>query len=323
MKIIKKIRYILIGVIIFAFLLLFYILKISQEIELPNNMKQVFMKDSKNGWGIVSDGGLIATNNDWKTYKQIYKFTWNAQEASIPSITYTDNTLFVVGFLSENKNIGVYNSKDEGNTWSESYIDYSDVDGGANQLFSSFTDNQNGYVLYCGAAAVGQMKKILYKTTDGGKSFQKVGDLSYMNGYPTGMSFNTSGIGFIANTYHGNNNAYLYSSNDQGKTWNILTIQPSESLNDTSSQGYITGYPPYFIGKDGIMILEYVNEKPSYTIYYSSDNGKTWNQNGSVNIKSDSTEFISNYSFSDKSTLYIIDKDGKMVKKIKKGDTWN
>lgn len=321
MQLTKKSRNILIGFLVFTILLVCYLLNISHHKELPNNMKQVFMKDSKNGWGIVNDGELLSTNNAWKTYKQIYKFRWNAQETSIPSITYVDNTLFVVGFSSDHKNISILSSKDEGNTWRESYIDFSDVNSGANQLFTSFIDSQNGYILYCGGAAAGQMKKILFKTTNGGKSFQNVADLTYINGYPTGMSFNTNGIGFIASTYHGNDNAYLYRSVDEGMTWNTFTIQPQASLKDISSQGYINGYVPCFIGRNGIMILEYVDPNPSYIIYYSSDNGETWSENGNVNIKSNSIESIASYSFSDKNTLFIIDNEGNMMKKNKSDDT--
>lgn len=70
------------------------------------------------------------------------------------------------------------------------------------------------------------------------------------------------------------------------------------------------------------MILEYVSENPFFYIYYSSDGGKTWKQDGDVNIKSDSLEYITNYSFSDKNTLYIIDIDGNIVKKTKEGNSW-
>lgn len=160
MKLTKNTRYILTVLT----LLVFYILNILHNTKVPNtkllnNMNQVYMKDSKNGWGLASDGELLSTNNAWKTYKKIYNFTWNTTGTSIPSITYAGNTLFVAGFSSDNKSINIFSSKDEGNAWRESYIDYSDVDGGTNQLFISFIDSQNGYVLYCGGVAAGQMNK--------------------------------------------------------------------------------------------------------------------------------------------------------------------
>jgi hypothetical protein len=126
------------------------------------------------------------------------------------------------------------------------------------------------------------------------------------------MTFNDNGDGFITCTYHGNDNTYIYSSKDQGKSWNPLTIQPLKDL----SFDYINGYPPCFIGKEGFMILEYVGEQISYRIYYSPDNGETWGNNGSIDISTSSVEAISDYSFVDKNTVYIIDKNKKLLMKV-------
>lgn len=321
MKLIKRKQFIvitLVTVIVFAVLLLFYLFKSSQKIVLPENISQVFMNDRQNGWAMINDGTLITTKDEWNTYNQIYKFN-SIDTISKPSLSYVDHTLFVVNFLSKTSSIGIYSSKDEGKTWSESYLDYSDADYGASQLFCSFIDSQNGYLLYCGGPAAGLMPKLLYKTADGGKTFLKVEDISSIHGYPTGMSFNKCGDGFISSNYHGNDNAYLYTTKDQGKTWNNLIVPPPK----TSSSFYINGYQPYFIGDSGFIVLEYVSKHPTYIVYYSSDSGKTWNPNGTVKIKSPTIEAISNYSFCDKNTFYIIDDTGNMFKKVRNANRWH
>ena len=278
---------------------------VTHELIMPDNIYQVFMKGSKNGWAITGDGIMISTNNAWKSYKQSYQFISNAKAISKPAIFYTDGTLFVIGFLSETSMIGIYRSSDERTTWEANYLDYSDNDYGTNQLYCSFMDSHNGYLLYCGGAALGQMPKILYETVDGGKTFQKVGDISYINGYPTGMTFK-DGIGYISTTYHGNDNSYLYTSNNQGKSWDTLTLQLPKNINSTSSEGYIDGYPPYFTDEKGYMILKYVGKQTVFIIYQSSDGGKMWDPIGSIN----GLQTVSNYSFGDENTVYIIDDSG-------------
>ena len=315
MRLIK--RKVIISIIVIIIIASVYLIEAFQKTEFPNNVNQIFMKDNKNGWAILNDGSFIKTTNEWKSYNELYDFKWNEQGEATPSISYVNQVLFVTGFLPEAHSIGIYRSKDEGITWDKSDIAYSDVDSGAYQLFSSFIDNNIGYLLYCGGPASGLMTKILYKTIDGGKTFQKINDLSYISGYPTGMTFNKNGAGFITGAYHGNTDSYLYNSNDQGMTWHALTLS---SPNKMDAPDYINGYPPYFTNNNGIMILEYVNnqQKHSFVTYHSDDYGKTWNPNGTINTRS-----ISRYSFCNLNTIYIIDDAGKLLKKSPKNNTWN
>jgi hypothetical protein len=133
------------------------------------------------------------------------------------------------------------------------------------------------------------------------------------------MAFNERGKGFITSTYHGNDNAYLYCSSDGGQAWHTSVINVPENV----SYSYINSYSPYFIGKYFFMILEYVNQVddyPEYIMYYSADNGETWEPRGSIKLQSTS---IVNDSFSDKNTVYIIDDKGMMFDKVYDNKVWN
>jgi photosystem II stability/assembly factor-like uncharacterized protein len=275
-----------------------------QEPALLEEISQVLMKDNGNGWAIKKDGTLLSTDNAWKTYEEVYQFTW--VDESIPDLSSIDNTLFVSGFLDGDSKIGIYRSDDEGATWKEGKIDYSGENGGACQLFISFIDKQNGYLLYLGGPALGLMTKILYKTEDGGSTFDKVADISYINGYPTGMAFNESGEGFISSTYHGNEDAYLYTSKDRGETWSALMVQPPEAV----SYSYIDGYPVCFTGEKGYLILKFMSDQPSYVMYCSLDQGKTWTPDTTI----PTDELILDYSICDETTIYFTDYAGDMFK---------
>lgn len=282
----------------------------AQEPELMKDVNVVYMKDSNTGWALLMDGSLLSTNNAWDTYQTIYKFTTYDYSSSKPCISYVDNTLLLVGYLSKEPNINIYQSKDNGKTWSLGCINGSEILGYGGQFYSSFVDNHKGYLLYCGGPACGLMPKILFKTENAGKTFEKVEDISYIAGYPTGMTFNAEGDGFITSTYHGNDNAYLYNSSDGGKTWSASTVQLSEDI----SYKYMNGYPPYFDGKDGYMILEYVKDTdpPTFILFSSADAGVSWKSCGVINPQSFNMETINSYCFSNKNTVYLIDSYGKM-----------
>lgn len=275
----------------------------------------VYMEDSKKGWALQLNGSLITTNNAWSSYKEIHKFTVHDTD-SILSIAYVNNTLYVFGFFSPASGIDVYKSKDDGSTWSKGHIKSADIKyarGG--ELYSSFVDNKVGYLLYCGDPAAGLMEKYLFKTMDGGKTYKEIDDVSYIQGYPTGMAFNKAGTGFITSTYHGADNSYLYSLKNTAKTWKNLIVRQPKDL----TYRYIEGYPPYFIGKKGIMILKYATDNdPVYVIFQSSDSGKTWTPDGRIPLQGT----LAGYSFSNKNTLYIVDDTGGMLKAVKNNGKW-
>ena len=291
--------------------------KTVKQTAILKDISVVYMKDSKKGWALQLNGSLITTNNTWSSYKEIHKFTSHYDDAeSIPSITYVNNTLYVFGFFSQASGIDVYKSKDDGSTWSKGHIISADIkDARGGELYSSFVNNKVGYLLYCGGPAAGLMEKYLFKTTDGGKTYKEVDDVSYIQGYPTGMAFNKAGTGFITSTYHGADNSYLYRLTNTAKTWKNLIVRQPKDLN----YRYIEGYPPYFIGKKGIMILKYATDNdPVYVIFQSSDNGKTWTPEDRIPLQGS----LASYSFSNRNTLYIIDDTGRMLKVVKNNDKW-
>lgn len=125
------------------------------------------------------------------------------------------------------------------------------------------------------------------------------------------MVFNKKSEGFISSNYHGNDNSYLYTTKDQGKTWENFVVEPPKNLN----YSYVNGYSPYFIGDDGFMMIEYVSEHPSYIVYSSFDGGSSWKPGGKIKIDSPTIEGIIGYSFCDKDTIYLVEDTGNLFKR--------
>jgi hypothetical protein len=281
---------------------------------LPEGTCDFYMKDGMNGWAVTIDSSLLSTSDGWKTCSEVYDFTWNKEGIPITSIDYVDDTLFAGGIMPLDHSAIVFRSKDGGKTWKSGCIDSPEVYG-AGEVFVSFTDRENGYILCCGGPALGLMPKVLYGTSDGGKTFRKISDLSTaISGYPTGLKFTEDGKGFITCTYHGDNYAYLYSTEDKGLTWRPMVLQEPEDFHELT-EGYMDGYPPKFWGKDGIVLLKYVSEDIiAYKVYASSDGGCSWNYRGYVVIP-----FFTDYSFADMDTVYFSDNIGELIRKdIKK-----
>ncbi len=287
----------------------------AQSSPLLKNVSAIYMKDNKKGWAILTDGSLILTKDSWADHKRLYTLPSYDKNISYPCISYINGTLTVYGyFTSKHETIDIYRSKNEGITWSIGHIkDPALKTNGTGNIYSSFVNEKNGYLLSCGGPGLGLMPKLLFHTADGGRTYKKVTDISYINGYPTGMVYNKDGTGFIPTTYHGNTDAYLYTSTDKGKTWKTLTVPSPKGLD----YAYIEGLPPYFSGTNGFMILKYAlnnNPIPDYIVFHSTDKGKTWSSMGCLSVSST----ISAYCFSSKNTVYIIDSTGAMTKvKIK------
>ncbi len=171
--------------------------------------------------------------------------------------------------------------------------------------YVSFADTQHGYILYCSDPALGQMAKHLYYTEDGGDSFVFAADISgEITGYPTGITFLDDKNGYIATTYHGENNC-LYHTSDGGLTWESLIFQ-----NDADA-AYADAFPPVFYDEDhrqGAVILKSVDGgKVRYILYQTDDarSGSGWKPTAVLPY-----EEIAGYSMKNADSVYIIDGSG-------------
>jgi len=135
-----------------------------------------------------------------------------------------ETDIYCAYFSESEGEIVVQYSKDNGGKWERASIPYQEYQYGIYKIYLSFVDENIGYLLYCGEPACGLMNEVLFKTSDGGRTFVEATDISnQIVDYPSDMEFLSEDIGFITMSYHGNA-PIVYQSNDGGITWEKQSI---------------------------------------------------------------------------------------------------
>ena len=153
---------------------------------------------------------------------------------------------------------------------------------GGRKIFINFPENsQEGFLIVTGERVVWQETAILFRTTDGGKSWQEVG--------PTGPDvytqthFLTIAAGFISNevgflTVRDPDAPEIWRTADGGVTWEKQTLPYVRQYHGMA-------YMP--IEKDGVLTLyvgmeDYSEYEGTKAKYESTDDGATWKYCGIV-----------------------------------------
>lgn len=274
-------------------------------IDSPYHFKQINMFDTNVGWGISTENEILFTNSGMENFISIKNIEGTNKTNDFISADFVDEqTAYVAYFSDDNTHLIVEYTNDGGNNWNQTFVNsYNFADAGS--VYINFSDAENGYLLYCSTPAAGMMTKLLFYTTDAGKTYSFTNDLTNeITGYPTGISFSSKENGYIAVTYHGEDN-YLYMTEDSAKTWE--SVKPFLKNNDIR---YIDGYAPIFYGEDiqkGILALKVVGDNISYNLFVTSDGGHSWKPEGNI-----PSESIISYFAIDENHLFYIDELGSL-----------
>ena len=183
-----------------------------------------------------------------------------------------DKNIYRAYFSESEKKIAVEHSTNAGADWERTLVEYADYGYGVYKVFLSFVNELEGYLLYCGEPGAGLMNEVLYKTTDGGKSYEVVADISLaICDYPTGMEFLSENVGFIITSYHGND-AFLYKTTDGGKTWKEQSITLPEA-SYSYAQGYVIEWNDE---KQLELVVELVDGDGKAQHRYYTEDGINW-----------------------------------------------
>lgn len=285
-------------------------IEMTSQIDCPYPLKQLYMCDAYKGWAVSAENEVLYTDSGIEDFAPVKKLEHiSSASDSFVNAAFPDAQTAYVAYLSEdNTHIIVDYTDDGGAVWNQTFVEYDELLGGrdAGSVYISFADAENGYLLYCSSPAAGLMGKLLFRTTDSGKSFSFVSDLTneLAGGYPQGVAFNSKDNGYIAVTYHGEYH-YLYGTEDGARTWK--SISPLLKDKDTS---YIDGYVPVFYGEDmqaGILVLKTVGEKASYKLLTTADGGHNWKQEGELPF-----EAVKGCSAVEENKLLVIDGGGNV-----------
>lgn len=283
-------------------------LQLSDKGDGAGYVKQISMTSEDRGWVLTADHELYHTDGGISSFQKVNEFknTSGICDSYVHGC-FPNDTCAYLAYLTEDS-IVIESTTSSGAIWTQTHIPYTEwITTDISQVFLSFLDPANGYLLCSSSPGAGQMQKFLFQTRDGGKTFQLVSDLtSSISGFPTGISFSSLEQGFITVTDHGQKE-YLFRSIDGGMTWESVALEPYA---ETAQFFYINAYPPVFWGDDwmeGVLLLQYVSEKPCYAVYQTTDGGMNWNPDGIFYGGS-----IQSYSFSDNATGFFADYTGTL-----------
>lgn len=206
-------------------------------------------------------------------------YAWMVREHDAGTLT--DN---LDSFIEEMKDYGEWAENEtvqqeieaftEGLDWTASDLYDQESENGTHIYLSTVSETE-GYLLYCSSPACGIMEKYVYRTQDGGESFEPVCNLSHgMENYPLGFAFCTETKGLIITQNHGSE-TYAYMTEDGGATWKPYELD----VPDASLYYYI----------DGVSLKKAVDDENTWELilagvlddrqefrYISSDDWETW-----------------------------------------------
>lgn len=276
------------------------------EIISPWEFKQVWIEENF-GWALTTDNEVLYTKNGVEEFVPVKKIEniciWT--DGFVNACFVDKETAYITYFSADGESIIVEHTENKGNSWAQTYIHYKNYAEicDAGYAYLSFADRENGFLLYCSTPAAGKMTKLLFHLDNTEEKISFAVDLTdELTGYPQGICFYDEDNGYIAVTYHGENN-YLYKTEDGGLTWKGEHLPIEEDYN------YIDGYAPFFYGDDGagMLVLKAVGKNVSNILLTTTDYGKNWKEEEILPLDS-----VNGYSGNENGELFLIDNSGKL-----------
>ncbi|WP_099159647.1 WD40/YVTN/BNR-like repeat-containing protein [Virgibacillus ndiopensis] len=234
---------------------------------------------------IVNNTLKVMYNNgaDWTnvpvTTDELFGGEYNGSERQLIEGSYVispERTAFVIGGDQE---LRLLLSTDQGETWDEVTVTNQIIGVRMRQL--GFTSAKDGYLIISSGRTMSSEGNSVYKTNDGGKSWNLAGSVKDEYSLVTGGGFVNDQLGFISfgaiNVEDQQSRPQIYRTDDGGDSWEEIKIPIPEEYKGIFTVAEI----PVFNGTHGTLL---VNQGPNgdylggkvLAKFTSEDEGKTW-----------------------------------------------
>jgi photosystem II stability/assembly factor-like uncharacterized protein len=253
----------------------------------PVVIDQIWMDTTTEGWAIGSHPGadlalpihVLTSADGGQTWREVTPPEDNMLMTDVGGIYSTGPNAWVI-YLGTDR---VWRTTDGGATWTASEAGY--PMGRYSAL--EFADSQHGWMLQHVESGMGSQLVALFKTTDGGDTWQEI-----INPYDsedlqscrkTGISFFGTETGWVTYDCQGNYvEAFLDVSNDSGKSWIEGLLPLPEGAAQSTDRGWCYSESPRLTSKrSGSLIVKCVVSEGSVVtetsyLYRTEDAGATW-----------------------------------------------
>ena len=275
----------------------------------------------------TTGGGLWKTSDAGISWNNVSDGYFNTGSVGAVSVSESDNNIVIVGMgespvrgVMTSSGDGVYKSVDGGNTWEHLGLEKTKH---ISQIIIHPNDPDIIYTAAQGSPYKGTNERGVYKTTDGGVTWEKVLYIDKMSGAnDLAMDYNNPRVLYASFWDHqrlpwyvrsGGNGSGIWKTIDGGENWKKLTI----------------GLPKKVMGKIGVTVsranpnLVYaIIESDEGGLYRSEDAGESWVLvNEDRVLRARSWYYMHIYADpSDENVVYVL--NAPMMKSIDKGKTF-
>jgi photosystem II stability/assembly factor-like uncharacterized protein len=225
------------------------------------------------GW-VLTDKHFLVTNDGGGHWTDM-KLPQSVPASTIENAFFLDAVHgWAVAAEAQQASLVLFTTSDGGKTWSTLRIAPLDTDDdvSSDNVSISFVDAQHGWVMVPLISSSNLSRGVLFQTTNGGTSWNK---LSIPIGAP--IRFTTPSEGWLAGGAAGDK---LYATHDGGQTWQPEEVSPP-TVDSTSQPTY--DLPTFQNSQDGVLPVTFAGPKHSGISFYAThDGGQSWSLTTSV-----------------------------------------